>query len=177
MLFLVYRPKSCPIVCNIGIFWFNHILCTVDLCTCGEISTTVSALACLFNATLFTFYMVVTIMPLHSRLSIFMQGRVPFLEISLVLLCLHVLLCSTLKMLNSQSIYLSICKLILIWVTCLLKKNFEVRAQICLKIYVRHSFGPVIILRGYDFFSRSSLKYWFFCTQFHWKRTRHEYVR
>ena len=44
-------------------------------------------------------------------------------------------------------------------------------AQIWLKISVRHSFGPVIILRGYDFISRSSLKYWFICTQFQWKRT------
>ena len=58
---------------------------------------------------------------------------------------------------------------ILIWVTCLLKKNFEVHAQICPKIYVRHSFGPVIILRGYKFFFFEILI--FFCRQFHWKRT------
>ena len=40
------------------------------------------------------------------------------------------------------------------------------RAQICLKISLRHSFRPVIILRGYNFFSRSSLKYWFFVHNF-----------
>ena len=58
------------------------------------------------------------------------------------------------------------------WVTCLFVKEKLWGAQICLKISVRH-FGSVIILRGYDFFSRSSLKYWyiFLCTQFHWKMT------
>ena len=46
------------------------------------------------------------------------------------------------------------------------------RAQICLKISVRHSFGPVIILRGYDFFLVLLWNTDFFCTEFHWKRAR-----
>ena len=46
------------------------------------------------------------------------------------------------------------------------------RAQICLEISVRHSFRPVIILRGNNFCSHSFFEiFFFFFTQFHWKRT------